>query len=123
MKLRTLLAAASLAAVPLVTYAHPGGHATPSSSSATAPSTAAPASGSTGAATMADAEVRKVDRDARKITLKHGEIKNLEMPPMTMVFQVKDAAVLDKVKQGDKVKFSAEKVNGAYTVTSLEPAK
>jgi len=42
---------------------------------------------------------------------------------MTMVFQVKDAAVLDKVKQGDKVKFSAEKVNGAYTVTSLEPAK
>jgi Cu(I)/Ag(I) efflux system periplasmic protein CusF len=124
MKLRILLAAASLAALPAVTSAHPGGHDSPSSSSASAPSAAAPASRSTGAAsTMSDAEVRKVDKDARKITLKHGEIKNLEMPPMTMVFQVKDAAVLDKVKQGDKVKFSAEKVNGAYTVTSLEPAK
>ena len=72
---------------------------------------------------LADAEVRKVDKEARKITLKHGEIRNLDMPPMTMVFQVKDPAVLDKVKQGDKVKFSAEKVNGAYTVTSIEPAK
>ena len=72
---------------------------------------------------LADAEVRKVDKEARKITLKHGEIRNLDMPPMTMVFQVKDPAVLDKVKQGDKVKFTAEKVNGAYTVTSIEPAK
>ena len=69
-----------------------------------------------------DAEVRKVDKDAGKITLKHGEIKNLDMPPMTMVFQVKDKAVLDKVKKGDKVKFTAEKVNGAYTVTTIEPA-
>jgi Cu(I)/Ag(I) efflux system periplasmic protein CusF len=72
---------------------------------------------------LAEAEVRKVDLEAKKITLKHGEIKNLDMPPMTMVFQVKDPAVLAKVKQGDKVKFTAEKVNGAYTVTSLEPAK
>ena len=72
---------------------------------------------------LADAEVRKVDKEARKITLKHGEIRNLDMPPMTMVFQVRDPAVLDKVKQGDKVKFTAEKVNGAYTVTSIEPAK
>lgn len=70
-----------------------------------------------------DAEVRKVDKDARKITLKHGEIKNLDMPPMTMVFQVKDPAMLEKVKKGDKVKFTADKVNGAYTVTSIEPAK
>jgi Cu(I)/Ag(I) efflux system protein CusF len=72
---------------------------------------------------LAEAEVRKVDLDAKKITLKHGEIKNLDMPPMTMVFQVKDPAVLAQVKQGDKVKFTAEKVNGAYTVTSIEPAK
>ena len=72
---------------------------------------------------QSEAEVRKVDLDAKKITLKHGEIKNLEMPPMTMVFQVKDPAVLATVKQGDKVKFTAEKVNGAYTVTSIEPAK
>lgn len=120
MKLRTLLAAASLAALPAVGFAHASGHDTPSPSAAAA-STPSKSGGAGNA--MADAEVRKVDKDARKITLKHGEIKNLEMPPMTMVFQVKDPAVLDKVKQGDKVKFSAEKVNGAYTVTSLEPAK
>ncbi|MDI1274286.1 copper-binding protein [Polaromonas sp.] len=68
-----------------------------------------------------DAEVRKVDKDAGKITLKHGEIKNLDMPAMSMVFQVKDKALLDKVKAGDKVSFTADKVNGAYTVLTLEP--
>lgn len=72
---------------------------------------------------MTDGEVRKVDRDANKITLKHGEIKNLDMPPMTMVFQVKDAALLEAVKAGDKVRFSADKVGGAYTVTSIEKAQ
>lgn len=72
---------------------------------------------------MADGEVRKVDRDAKKITLKHGEIRNLDMPPMTMVFQVKDAAMLEAVKAGDKVRFSADKVGGAYTVTSIEKAQ
>lgn len=72
---------------------------------------------------MADAEVRKVDIDAKKITLKHGEIKNLDMPPMTMVFQAKDPSVLAKFKAGDKVQFTAEKINGAYTVMTIEPAK
>ena len=72
---------------------------------------------------MADAEVRKVDKDAKKITLKHGEIKNLEMPAMTMVFQVKDTALLEKVKVGDKVKFKAEKVASGYSVTEIEMAK
>ena len=71
----------------------------------------------------ADAEVRKVDKDAKKITLKHGEIINLGMPAMTMVFQVKDAALLDKVKAGDKVKFKAEKVSSGYAVTEIEVAK
>ncbi len=74
------------------------------------------------AASMADAEVRKVDRDAKKITLKHGPIKNLDMPPMTMVFQVKDAALLDKVSAGDKVRFTAEQQQGAYVVTGIEKA-
>ena len=68
-------------------------------------------------------EIRKVDKDAKKITIKHGEIKNLDMPPMTMVFQVKDPAMLDQVKTGDKVKFDAEKLGGAYTVTQIELAK
>ena len=74
-------------------------------------------------AEMADGEVRKVDKDAKKITLRHGEIKNLDMPAMTMVFQVKDPAMLDKVQAGDKVRFKAEKVGGAFIVTAIEPAK
>ena len=74
-------------------------------------------------ANMTDGEVRKVDKDAKKITLKHGEIKNLEMPAMTMVFKVKDPALLDKVKAGDKVKFKAEMVGSAIAVTEIEVAK
>jgi Cu/Ag efflux protein CusF len=66
-----------------------------------------------------DAEVRKVDKAASKITLKHGEIKNLDMPPMTMVFAVRDKALLDTVKPGDKVKFVAIKDGGTYTVTEI----
>lgn len=74
-------------------------------------------------APMTDAEVRKVDMDAKKITLRHGPIANLGMPPMTMVFQVRDPAMLDLVKAGDKVKFGAEKVGGAYIVTRIENEK
>ena len=74
-------------------------------------------------AQLADGEIRKVDRDAKKITIKHGPMPNLDMPPMTMVFQVRDAAMLDQVKPGDKVKFSAEKLGGGYTVTRIEAAK
>ena len=68
-------------------------------------------------------EVRKVDKSTQKITLKHGEIKNLDMPPMTMVFQVQDAALLDKVQAGDQVRFTADKINGAFVVLSIEPVK
>ena len=68
---------------------------------------------------MTNAEVRKVDKDAKKITLKHEEIKSLEMPGMTMVFQVKDAALLDKTKAGDKVRFKVIKDGNAYVVTEL----
>ena len=72
---------------------------------------------------MTDGEVRKVDKDTKKITIKHGEIKNLEMPGMTMLFQVKDPAMLDMVKPGDKVKFKAEKVGGSIVVTEIQVAK
>ncbi len=68
-------------------------------------------------------EVRKVDKDARKITLRHGAIKQLDMPPMTMVFHVKEPALLDKVKAGDQVKFKAENVGGTLTVTEIETTK
>ena len=72
---------------------------------------------------MADGEIRKVDKDAKKITIKHGPLAKLDMPPMTMVFQVRDEALLGKVKAGDKVKFEAEKVGGAFIVTKIEPVK
>ncbi len=72
---------------------------------------------------MADGEVRKVDKDAGKVTIKHGPIPSMEMPPMTMVYRVKEPAMLGAVKAGDKVKFAAEKLGGAYTVTKIEVAR
>jgi Cu/Ag efflux protein CusF len=72
---------------------------------------------------MTAGEVRKVDKEAKKITIKHEPIPSLDMPAMTMVFQVKDPALLGLVKAGDKVKFEAQKLGGAYAVTKIEPAK
>jgi len=74
-------------------------------------------------AEMAEGEVRRVDKATSKITLRHGPIKSLDMPPMTMVFQAGDPAMLDQVKTGDKVRFTAEEKSGAYIVTRIEPAK
>jgi Cu/Ag efflux protein CusF len=83
-----------------------------------------PAAGASQAAeSLSQGEVRKVDKDAQKITVRHGPLANLDMPAMTMVFQVKDAAMLDKVKAGDKVKFRAEKVGGAFTITQIDAAE
>ena len=70
-----------------------------------------------------EGEIRKVDKVTKKITIKHGEIKNLDMPGMTMLFQVKDPAMLDAVKPGDKVRFKAEKTGGAIVVTDIEVTK
>ena len=72
---------------------------------------------------MADGEVRKVDRDAGKLTLRHGPIANLDMPGMTMVFRVADPRMLESLKEGDKVRFSANRLNGAMTVTAIEAAR
>ena len=77
----------------------------------------------TSAAEMTDAEVRKVDKEAGKLTLKHAEIKSLDMPGMTMVFVVKDKAMLDTLKTGDKVKFRAINDAGKYTVTDIQPTR
>lgn len=71
---------------------------------------------------MTEGEIRKVDKSAGKITVKHGEIKNLDMPPMTMVFGVRDAAMLDKVKQGDKVRFRVANEDGKFTITEIQAA-
>ena len=108
----TLAGLSVLAASGLFTLSH-------AQTAATAASGTMPMS--TGA--MTDGEVRKIDKENKKITLKHGEIKNLEMPGMTMVFQVKDPAMLDSVKTGDKVMFKAEKANGAMVVTEIQAVK
>lgn len=104
----TLAAAASVAAAQnggQGAHAAHAGHATPAT------------------AELADGEVKKIDKEAGKITLRHGELKNLNMSAMTMVFRVKDAAMLDQVKAGDKVRFAADRVNGAVTIVQLQPAQ
>jgi Cu(I)/Ag(I) efflux system periplasmic protein CusF len=73
---------------------------------------------------LANGEIRKVDKRAGTVTIKHGPIQAIDMPAMTMAFQVKDAAMLDRVKAGDKVKFQAEMAaGGKVTVTQIEPLR
>ena len=78
--------------------------------------------GSAAATDLAEGEIRKIDKEMNKITIKHGVIKSMDMPGMTMVFQVKNPDLLGQVKVGDKVRFAAEKADGALVVTHLEPA-
>ncbi|HYW56626.1 MAG TPA: copper-binding protein [Polaromonas sp.] len=113
-KLKTLLILSTLTAGAASVYAasHAGA---PTATDAKKDSAAATAS-----ADMAEGEVRKVDKDTKKITIKHGVIKSMDMPAMTMVFQVKDAALLDKVKAGDKIRFSAGQTSGAIVVTEIQ---
>lgn len=75
------------------------------------------------AAPMADGEVRKIDKEQGKVTLRHGPIANLDMPGMTMVFKLADPKMLEGLKEGDKVKFAADRINGAITVTAIEVAR
>ncbi len=70
-----------------------------------------------------EGEVIKIDKSSAKITLRHGPIKNLDMPGMSMVFKIKDVAMLDKLATGDKVRFRAEKTNGAIYVTEIQTLK
>lgn len=72
--------------------------------------------------TLTPGEIRKIDRDAGKITIRHGPIRNLDMPAMTMVFRVGNPALLDPLKVGDRINFVADKINGAYTAVRIEPA-
>lgn len=101
--------------------------ATPAmSASAQAPASAvdhAAHHGASAAAPQSDGEVRKVDREQGKLTLRHGPLPNLDMPAMTMVFKVADPKLLEGLKSGDKVRFTAEKLNGAFTVTAIQPAQ
>ena len=83
---------------------------------------AAAAAAAAGTGSLTDGEVRQIDLEAGKVTLKHAEIKSLDMPAMTMVFVVKDKAMLDKLKTGDKVKFKVVNDGGKFTVTEIQPA-
>ena len=114
MKIAQILAAAAVLVTALVnaqsnTDEHASHH--PAAASAAA----------TGLAT--EGEVRKVDKEQGKVTLRHGPIGNLGMPGMTMVFKVSDPKMLDTIKAGDKVKFAADNINGALTVTAIESLK
>jgi Cu/Ag efflux protein CusF len=74
------------------------------------------------ASELAEGEVRKIDKDAGKLTLKHGPIKHMDMPGMTMVFQVNDKSMLDKVKVGEKIRFQLVSEQGRYVVTEIQAA-
>ncbi|MFZ5548948.1 MAG: copper-binding protein [Pseudomonadota bacterium] len=111
MKLTTLIAAVALAA-------SGGAFAQAADHSAHHASDAASA-----AAPQSDGEVRKVDKEQAKVTLRHGPLQNLDMPGMTMVFKAADPKLIEGLKEGDKVKFTAEKVNGVFTVTAIQPLK
>lgn len=71
-------------------------------------------------APLSEGEIRKVDKAAGKLTIKHGPLDNLGMPAMTMIFRVKDPAMLDQIKPGDRIKFRAESVNGVLTVVQVQ---
>jgi Cu/Ag efflux protein CusF len=118
MSLRALLACIGLLASSATVLGadHAATHASHQAASAASAAQAATA------AELTQAEVRRIDAANKKITLKHGEIKSLSMPAMTMVFQVRDPALLDKVKVGDQVRIAVERANGALVVTQLQPA-
>jgi Cu/Ag efflux protein CusF len=112
------LAALLLATTPAFAGSHTGA---PAEKDAAKTEALAPLQTPSTSAEMADGEVRRIDKDNKKMTIKHGEIKNLDMPPMSMVFQVRDPSLLDKFKPGDKIRFSAEKREGAFMVIAIEP--
>ena len=107
---KTLIAALCIAILtPLVALADDAHHNPAAASAASA-------------SDLIDGEVRKVDLEAGKVTLKHADIKSLDMPAMTMVFVVKDRSVLEKLKTGDKIRFKAINDGGKFTVTEVQPA-
>lgn len=73
--------------------------------------------------TMVDGQITKIDHAAGKLTIKHGPLKKFDMDGMTMVFRAQDPAMLKSVKEGDKIKFDVDKINGQFTVIKMEKAK
>ena len=95
----------------------------PAAAQNAAPAADMPMGGMTHSTDMADGEIRKISKETGKLTIKHGEIKNLDMPPMTMVFTAKDPAMLDKLMVGDKVRFAVVDEGGKMLVTDIQPVK
>ena len=114
MKFVRIVALAACASAVLVV------HAQTAPASASSPAANPPANAP---APASDGEVRKIDKAQGKLTLRHGPLANLDMPAMTMVFRAADPKLLEGIQEGDKVKFTAEKVNGAYTVTAIQVAR
>lgn len=81
------------------------------------------AAGSAWAQALADGEIRRIDKASGKLTIKHGKIDSISMPPMTMVFILRDKALLETLAVNDKVKFDVKQEGNDYIVTRLEKAK
>lgn len=95
----------------------------PAVAQTSAPAATKPMGGMTQSTEMAEGEIRKVSKDTGKLTIKHGPIKSMDMPPMTMVFTAKDPAMLDKLAVGDKVRFTVADEGGKMLVTDIQPAR
>lgn len=108
MKKFVIAAALSLAALPAL--AQHAGHGAPTKAAAAA------------AAEPADGEVRRIDKARGAVLLKHGEIKSINMGAMTMSFRLKDPAMADQLKEGDKVKFTVEQQGSELVITSIKKA-
>lgn len=119
--MKHLITVALLGSALSLAQAQHSGHDHGSITAQTTAPAAAPVA--TGALPWAEAEVRRVDAGAGAVTLRHGDIRNLDMPPMTMVFRTRDPKVLEGIKAGDKVRFTADRIDGTYTVLSMEPLR
>lgn len=75
------------------------------------------------ATALSEGEIRRLDPETGKLTIRHGEILNLDMPPMTMVFTARDKAMLAGLKVGDRIRFAASNEGGRYLVTEIQPAQ
>ena len=118
----SLIASVAFAALPALGLVQV--HASPAAPAATA-AAASPAVQKAGAteaspATLTDAEIKKINLDSKELTIKHGPLANLKMPGMTMAFKVKDPAMLQQVKTGDKVRVFVEKIGETFTITTLQ---
>lgn len=72
---------------------------------------------------LSEGEVRKIDLAGQKITLRHGPLKSVGMPPMTMVFGVRNAGLQEGISVGDKVRFQVEQQGSQVVVTELQAAE